>query len=93
MPKNLVGGIRPENLSLADRGIPACVKHAEYLGADTVVACGVGESTLLARLAGRVTLDEGTPVFLATNEPIHLFDANTGHRIEPAKAVRETVGA
>ena len=90
---NLIGGIRPENLSLADGGIPACVKHAEYFGADTVVACAVGEATLLARLPGRVALPDGTPVFLATDEPIHLFDANTGRRIEPTMAARETVGA
>ena len=90
---DLMGGIRPEHLKLADRGIPAFVKHAEYLGADTVVACTVGESTLLARLPGQVSLDDGTPVFLATDESIHLFDANTGHRIEPILAAKETVSA
>jgi sn-glycerol 3-phosphate transport system ATP-binding protein len=89
----MIGGIRPEHLCLADRGIPAHVKHAEYLGADTVVACAVGESTLLAKLAGRVALDDGSPVFLATDGPIHLFDANTGHRVEPTMVTRETVGA
>ncbi len=37
------------------------VRHAEYLGADTVVACTVGEASLLARLPGRVVLADGTP--------------------------------
>ena len=36
---DVLGGIRPEHLRLAERGIPATVRHAEYLGADTVVAC------------------------------------------------------
>ena len=49
-------------LRLAERGIPARVRHAEYLGADTVLACIVGEATLLARLPGRVVLADGTPV-------------------------------
>src|ERR1700722_2585384 len=53
-----IGGIRPENLRLAERGIRARVKHAEYLGADTVVACSVGEARLLARLPGRVSLED-----------------------------------
>ena len=63
--------------------------HAEYLGADTVLACTVGEVNLLARLPGRVVLADGTPVRLATDEPLHLFDAATGRRIESI-AAKET---
>ena len=80
----LLGGIRPENLHLAEQGIAACVRHAEYLGADTVVACTVGDVPLLARLPGRVVLADGAPVCLATEEPIHLFDAASGSRVELA---------
>jgi len=75
-----LGGIRPEDLRLADAGIPATVTHAEYLGADTVVACSAGGTTLLARLPGHVQLPDGMPVFLATDQPLHLFDAGTGRR-------------
>src|SRR3984957_6288070 len=39
----LLGGIRPENFRLAEQGIAARVRHAEYLGADTVVACAAGD--------------------------------------------------
>ena len=46
----LLGGIRPESIRLAEHGIPALVGHAEYLGADTVLACSVGDVTMLARL-------------------------------------------
>jgi sn-glycerol 3-phosphate transport system ATP-binding protein len=89
----LLGGIRPESLRLAEYGIAGRVHHAEYLGADTVLACAVGEATLLARLPGRVVLADGTPVRLATDEPIHLFDATTGRRTERVDADRETIGA
>jgi len=92
-PGELLGGIRPESLRLVDRGISARVAHAEYLGADTVVTCTAGDATLLARLPGRVVLADGTPVQLATEEPIHVFDAASGARIEGTVVVRETVGA
>ena len=82
----MLGGIRPESSALAEHGIPARVRHAEYLGADTVVACTVGDVPLLARLPGRVVLADGTPVCLATDEPIHMFDAASGRRIEQHRA-------
>jgi sn-glycerol 3-phosphate transport system ATP-binding protein len=87
-----IGGIRPEDLRLAESGISAVVKHAEYLGADTVMACAAGEATLLARLPGHVTLTEGTPVFLRTDKTLHIFDAATGHRAALDRAeIQETV--
>jgi sn-glycerol 3-phosphate transport system ATP-binding protein len=89
----LLGGIRPESIRLAERGIPALVGHAEYLGADTVLACSVGDVTMLARLPGRVVLADGTPVRLTSDDPIHLFDAATGRRCERIISVREAVGA
>jgi sn-glycerol 3-phosphate transport system ATP-binding protein len=89
----LLGGIRPESLRLAERGIPALVRHAEYLGADTVLACAVGEVTMLARLPGRVVPADGTAVHLATDEPLHIFDAATGHRRENLVAAKEAAGA
>ena len=56
----LLGGIRPESLRFAEQGIPARVELAEYLGADTVVACRVGDVPMLARLPGRVVPGAGT---------------------------------
>jgi sn-glycerol 3-phosphate transport system ATP-binding protein len=84
-----IGGIRPEDLRLADAGIAAIVKHAEYLGADTVLACVAGEATLLARLPGRVVLAEGTPVFLMTDKALHVFGAATGRRDVAEHIVKE----
>jgi len=84
-----VGGIRPEDLRMSEVGIPAVVTHSEYLGADTVVACNAGESTLLARLPGHVRLPEGERVFLATDRALHLFDAASGHRVSLPRQMKE----
>ena len=88
-----VGGIRPEDLRLADSGIPAVVTHVEYLGADTVLACKAGEATVSARLPGHVLLSDGTPVFLATDQPLHLFDAASGRRAAMPHPAIEAVHA
>jgi len=56
------------------------------------VACAAGDTPLLARLPGRVVLADGEPVWLATNEPLHLFDSATGHRVESTQA-KEVVSA
>jgi sn-glycerol 3-phosphate transport system ATP-binding protein len=82
-----LAGIRPEALRLAETGIAASVTHAEYLGADTVVSCSVGDDArLLARLPGRVALPDGAPVHFAFDPvDLHLFDVDTGQRIpQPA---------
>ncbi len=81
-PANLLAGIRPELLRLADTGIAATVEHAEYLGADTVLACTAGEARLLARLPGRVTLPDGAPIHLAADPAdLHFFDATENRRV------------
>jgi sn-glycerol 3-phosphate transport system ATP-binding protein len=93
MPGALLGGIRPEDLRLADAGIVARVLDTEYLGADTILSCAVGEATLLARLPGRVMQVVGAMVRLATDVKLHLFDATTGRRIDAVAAITETVAA
>jgi sn-glycerol 3-phosphate transport system ATP-binding protein len=75
-----IGGIRPEHLRMAEAGIAAIVHDMEYLGADTVMTCSAGEATLLVRLPGRAILPPGTPVCLALDAAVHLFDAATGRR-------------
>jgi sn-glycerol 3-phosphate transport system ATP-binding protein len=84
-----LAGIRPEALHLAGDGIPARVTHAEYLGADTVVACVVGAGqTLLARLPGRAALADGEAVHLAFDPAaLHLFDAASGQRLAQEETI------
>ena len=75
-------GIRPEALRLAETGMPARVISAEYLGADTVVACTVGDGRVLARLPGKIDLAEHAPIHLSFDrDALHLFDAASGRAI------------
>jgi sn-glycerol 3-phosphate transport system ATP-binding protein len=76
-------GIRPESLRLAETGLPATVDHGEYLGADTVLACRVGEAErVLARLPGQIRLAPGETVHLGFDPAdLHLFDAATERRL------------
>ncbi len=80
-PEGATAGLRPEDLHLAETGLPATVVHAEYLGADTVLQCLVGVSTVLARLPGRVLPAPGTAVHLGHDPAsVHLFGAD-GRRL------------
>jgi sn-glycerol 3-phosphate transport system ATP-binding protein len=90
---DLLGGIRPESLAFGPEGIPAQVDYAEYLGADTIVICRVGEEPMLVRLPGRVVVKSGTGVRLVTDAPLHLFDARSGARVEQVPTIGEVVSA
>ena len=72
-------GIRPEALRIGPSGLPARVISAEYLGADTVVACTVGQGRVLARLPGKVDLPAGADIHLSHDRAdLHSFDATSG---------------
>jgi sn-glycerol 3-phosphate transport system ATP-binding protein len=81
-------GVRPEEIALSDEGgLPARVLAAEFLGAETVLACaiGEGEETLQARIAGHRALPPGTALRLRLPPAAHLFDAAGGRRLpDPA---------
>src|SRR5690606_6004688 len=75
-------GVRPEQVRLVPNGgLPAVVRTAEYMGADTVLTCAAREGTIAARLPGRHELAEGARVELAWQDAdSHFFDAATGRR-------------
>jgi len=78
---DLVLGVRPEHIEFAGEGQEAVVAGSEYFGADTVVACRIGEQKLMVRVPGRPGLGTGAQVRLAwapSNE--HAFDARSGLR-------------
>ena len=53
-------GVRPEHIALGfDRGVPATVAAIEYLGADSLVTCRLGATTLAVRVPGSVGLARG----------------------------------
>ncbi|MEQ1807285.1 MAG: ABC transporter ATP-binding protein [Burkholderiaceae bacterium] len=85
-------GLRPEAVSLqaptgdraTDCSVPAQVQSVEYLGADAVLRCSVGDQTLTVRTPGAIDVAVGAAVTL--NWPSahsHWFDAEE-HRIPPA---------
>ncbi|HYH23255.1 MAG TPA: sn-glycerol-3-phosphate import ATP-binding protein UgpC [Azospirillum sp.] len=78
-------GVRPEHLRPAvDGPLSLRVELVEALGADTVVHGRLrGGEVLLARLPGLPTCRAGETVTLAA-EPaaLHLFDAETGRRVD-----------
>ena len=83
-------GVRPEEVVPTDGpGLPVGVVSAEFLGAETVLTCRVGEgdATIQARVPGRHSLIAGTPMRLRLPPAAHLFDAASGRRMpEPVHA-------
>jgi sn-glycerol 3-phosphate transport system ATP-binding protein len=80
-------GLRPEAVSLlpvaGGLAVPARVQSLEYLGADAVLRCTVGDQTLTVRTAGSCAAAEGADVVLhwsATDS--HWFGADE-RRIDP----------
>jgi len=75
-------GVRPEDITLGRTGgLAVTVTAAEYLGADSILACAAGGQTLAVRVPGRVSLTPGAPAHLAwPKNACHVFDAQTGKR-------------
>ena len=77
-------GVRPEHIRLTDNaGIKAAVEHVEYLGADVLADCRIGESVVMGRIEGQSTLQPKTQVALGWDQKdMHFFDTATGARLE-----------
>lgn len=79
--RNITVGIRPEHVQLSDTGVRAVVKHVEYLGADMLADCRIGDTKLLARVAGTSSIQADTQVRLRWSpEQMHYFDTATGEK-------------
>ena len=85
-------GVRPENLRLQrqhgdDQVLAGAVVLVEPLGAETLVTVRSGQAELVARVAASFALPPGAPLQLHVQPAhLHLFDADTGRRLEPAPA-------
>jgi len=78
-------GLRAEDIAVnsdAARGVHASVTSVEYLGAEALVTCAIGERPVLARTRGAGAPSIGTRVTLSW-EPsaAHVFDATSGKRL------------
>lgn len=80
---NVTLGIRPEALRIARDGpIRATVGQVEYLGADAMVECRVGDHAVLCRVPGQTDLTPGAPINLTLNpDDLHVFDSGSGQRL------------
>ncbi|MBV8916403.1 MAG: sn-glycerol-3-phosphate ABC transporter ATP-binding protein UgpC [Acetobacteraceae bacterium] len=79
-------GVRPENVALASAGIPLQVELVEPLGSETLIHGRMTDGTaLLAKLQGAAPVGESVTVELDPTA-LHVFDPDTGARIEPANA-------
>ena len=78
-------GVRPEHLTIAaDGALAVTVELVEALGADTVVYGRLPDGeALVVRIAGLPTCREGETLRVAAPpEALHLFDADSGRRID-----------
>ena len=84
-------GVRPEHVALnRGEGIEARVHGIEYLGADSLLQCRIGEQALWVRVPGRVGLSPGDSASLSwARGAQHLFDAATGVRRLPDQIHRD----
>jgi len=92
-PEELAGatlGVRPEHVALDRDGVAARIEGVEYLGADSLLQCRVGEQSLWARVSGRVGLSRGDTASLSwARGAQHFFDGTTGARIESEPVRRD----
>ena len=77
-------GIRCEDVRFGEAdGLPARVSGVEYLGADSIVDCEIGDERLAVRVQGHVSLGAGDHTTVSWNtECVHLFDSDTGMRMQ-----------
>ncbi|EME16665.1 ABC transporter ATP-binding protein [Rhodococcus triatomae] len=82
-------GVRPEHLGVAVPSdgfgvrMEARVESVENLGSEQIAYCRVGDRTVCVRAPRPIELTEGRDVTLtAAAEHVHLFDAETGRRLE-----------
>jgi len=82
----VVWGVRPEHLTLAERGgLASEVAVVEPTGADTLVVARIAGRELSARFTDRHRLRPGERLALAPlPDAVHLFDAETGRRLAAA---------
>jgi sn-glycerol 3-phosphate transport system ATP-binding protein len=76
-------GVRPEDVQIRDRGVPARVVAIEYLGADTLVETRIEGESFMVRTAGRFDAAPGDVLHLGWQASgTHWFDLSSGRRVE-----------
>ncbi len=80
--QEVVFGVRPEHLALAEEGIPAEIGVIEPTGSETMVFMKLGSQDIVALFRERHDFAPGQTVRLKPDmKHVHLFDAATGERL------------
>jgi multiple sugar transport system ATP-binding protein len=85
----VVMGVRPEQLSVTrdGSGLGGSVVNVELLGSISYVTVNIGKTTFIAQLAGRPDMEIGDNAKVEFHtESILLFDAQSGRRLDLARA-------
>ena len=88
--KEVTFGVRPENITLSNHGVPVIIDLVEELGADSFVHGHTAEGNrLVIRADARVHPMAGSTVHAMPTDSAHchLFDPNTGIRFKSSGAV------
>lgn len=77
-------GVRAEDLQIGDVGFPCEVVIVEDLGSEVHVVCQspAAERIVIRQLSAAVRPEVGSTVRLSVNGATHLFDADSGERID-----------
>jgi len=68
-------GLRPEQLTVADEGLPVSVFGADYFGGETVIRATYGDDDIYFRCAGQPAINTGDELRINWHErDLHLFD-------------------
>jgi ABC-type sugar transport system ATPase subunit len=82
-PGDVVAGIRPSHIRIADRGVPARVVLSENLGESMLINAEIEGAPIKVRLPEVRRIEDGETVHLAFDpDHIHLFDPQTNRRID-----------
>jgi sn-glycerol 3-phosphate transport system ATP-binding protein len=86
-------GVRPEHIAISfDRGTPATVAAIEYLGADSLISCRVGNSLLAVRVQGSVGLRVGDATRLTwARGAQHFFERGGSRRTDATEVETATM--
>ncbi|EAR51859.1 ABC transporter, ATP-binding protein [Oceanicola granulosus HTCC2516] len=83
----VIAGFRPEDMRLADTGLPARVALVEPTGAETQLVLRTGQDSLVMTTRERVTQKPGDLVHVVVSEgKLHCFDADTERSLAPGAA-------
>lgn len=83
--KDLIAGIRPEQITQAEDGLAVTIEVVEPTGPETFVVMRLGDHEITARFSAETKLREGEKIFISVDQArMVLFDADTQNRIEAA---------